>query len=249
MPVYSYSRLNTFENCSLQYKLRYIDCIKVKRDTIERYLGNTVHSTLEYLYNDVILGNQRDLHLVIKLYRWFWDKHFHNDIVIVKKQYDVDHYKKIGEKCIERYYNKHFPFNKNKILGLEEKINIKADKEGKYCLTGVIDRIDETPDGKIEIHDYKTGMTLPKNIEKENQLPLYNIGLKDKLGHDRQITLIWHYLMFGHEFVLEKTEEQLNKVLDETIGIIQKVESTKEFLPKKGPLCNYCDYYQGDCKE
>ena len=250
MPTYSYSRLNAFENCPYQYKLRYIDCIKVERDTIERFLGNTVHSTLEYLYKDMLKGNKRELEMVLKLYRWYWEKDFNKNIVIVKRQYGVDHYRKIGEKCIERYYGKHFPFNKNKILGLEEKISIKVDKEGKYALTGVVDRIDETPDGIIEIHDYKTGMTLPsqQGIEKETQLALYQVGLRDKYGNEKQIDLVWHYLMFGHEFVLRKTDDQLDVAIKKTVEIIERVENTKDFPPKKGPLCNYCDYYEGECK-
>jgi DNA helicase-2/ATP-dependent DNA helicase PcrA len=247
--IYSYSKLSTFENCRFQYKLRYIDKIIVEKDTIERFLGNVVHSTLEYLYNDVIKGGIREKADVIKLYHWFWKKEYNDKIVIVKKQYGKDHYKLIGERCVERYYNKYFPFNQNKILGMEEKIQFKLDESGKYILNGVIDRLDETPKGDIEIHDYKTGMTLPSDfhMNKERQLPLYQIGIKEKFGKDKNIYLIWHYLAFDHEFNITKTEDDIVKIKNETINVIDEIEKTTEFTPKKSPLCNYCEYFGSYC--
>lgn len=37
MTTYSHSRLNTFENCPLQYKLQYIDGIKREEEGIEMF--------------------------------------------------------------------------------------------------------------------------------------------------------------------------------------------------------------------
>ncbi|MFH1823976.1 MAG: PD-(D/E)XK nuclease family protein [Candidatus Firestonebacteria bacterium] len=251
MNIYSYSKLNSFKNCPYQYKLKYIDFVKIERETIERFLGNTVHSTLEYLYKDIKADKSRSVDSVVKLYQWFWDKNFNSKIIIVKKQYNFNHYRETGEKCIKKYYDKHYPFNKNEIIGLEEKIYIKIDDSNKYLLTGVVDRIDETPNGDIEIHDYKTGMRLPtqKAIEEEEQLSLYHLGVKDALGcNSKQIKLIWHYLMFDQEFVLSKTDEKLNEVKSKTVKIIEEIENTKDFGTIKGPLCNYCEYYEEVCK-
>lgn len=251
MNIYSYSKLNTFKNCPYQYKLRYIDLIKVEKETIERFLGSTIHLTLEYLYKDIKEGKRRDVESVVNLYHWLWDKNFNDKIFIVKKDYNFNHYREIGEKCIKRYYSKHFPFNKNKIIGLEEKIYIKVDSSNKYLLSGVVDRIDETPEGNIEIHDYKTGMRLPtqKEIEEEEQLSLYHIGVRDALGYsNKRITLVWHYLMFGQEFILHKSDEELNETKNKIVKIIEEIENTKEFIAIKGPLCNYCEYYGEICK-
>jgi hypothetical protein len=41
MSIYSHSRLATYESCPQQYKLRYIDMIKVEGyQTIEQFLGD-----------------------------------------------------------------------------------------------------------------------------------------------------------------------------------------------------------------
>ena len=54
MPVFSHSKLSTFEQCKLKYKFRYIDKIIPDIDkTIESHLGSVVHSTREWIYNEV----------------------------------------------------------------------------------------------------------------------------------------------------------------------------------------------------
>ena len=51
MPLYSHSRLGTYENCPFQYKLRYVDRVKpILGNTIESFMGSMVHDALEWLY-------------------------------------------------------------------------------------------------------------------------------------------------------------------------------------------------------
>jgi len=53
MATYSHSRISCFETCPYQYKLKYIERIKVDvPTTIEAFMGNMVHETLEKLYKD-----------------------------------------------------------------------------------------------------------------------------------------------------------------------------------------------------
>ena len=53
MPVCSHSRLNTFENGSLQYRLHYIDRIERDRESTEVFLGN--HAVLQVLSSFALL--------------------------------------------------------------------------------------------------------------------------------------------------------------------------------------------------
>ena len=61
MAVYSYSKLNTFKQCPLKFKFRYIDKIipKIER-TIEAHLGSVVHETLEWIYKQVKKAETKD---------------------------------------------------------------------------------------------------------------------------------------------------------------------------------------------
>ena len=243
--VFSHSRLVCFDNCPFSYKLRYLEKIRVEKDTIERFLGNTVHSTLEYTYRRVNLENATPTKdQVAEYFDWRWKKDWKESIFIVKKgKFTKEWYMNEGKKSIIRYTERYYPFKQNKILGLEQKIEIKLDPKGEYKMTGVVDRIDETASGDVEIHDYKTGMTTPSQakMEKDRQLALYQIGVKALVG-EVKITLMWHYLMSGVDFSVNKNEEQLEEIKKDTLLAIDEVQSAKEFPKKPGPLCNYCEY-------
>ncbi|MDP2766040.1 MAG: PD-(D/E)XK nuclease family protein [Candidatus Methanoperedens sp.] len=69
MTVYSHSRLSAFENCPLQYRLRYVD--KIKPDealTIEAFMGSRVHEALEKLYKDLRLSKTNTLEELLSFY-------------------------------------------------------------------------------------------------------------------------------------------------------------------------------------
>lgn len=58
MLIYSHSRLATYENCPQQYKLRYVDRIRLpegSEEGIEAFLGSRVHDALEKLHKEFLL--------------------------------------------------------------------------------------------------------------------------------------------------------------------------------------------------
>ena len=207
-----------------------------------------VHLTLEYTYKKANFEMiTPDKGMVVGLYGWFWRRKWHENIFIVKKQYGKEHYKSMGEKAVARFFDTYAPFTQNKILGLEQKLSIRLDDAGKYIMTGVIDRIDEKPDGSIDIVDYKTGTTPPSQaqIDEERQLALYQIGVKEFVG-ERKVRLVWNYLMSGIEFTSERNEKQLDALKKDTMLLIDEVESATVFDKHPSALCNYCEYFNHD---
>jgi len=94
----------------------------------------------------------------------------------------------------------------------------------------------------------KTGPTrLLKPDGKGKAAAAYHIGVAEKFS-GKKITLIWHYLMSGIEFRINKNEEQLQGVKIETMGVINEIEATKEFQIRKSGLCNYCEYFGTYCQ-
>src|SRR5574337_761314 len=109
-PVYSASRLSTYESCPLQFRFRYIDRIPRTEETIEAYLGSRVHEALSALYHTVQRGDQPSLSDLLQDYHRQWDQRWHNQVKIVKRDRSVDHYKAFGERCLVNYYQAHQPF-------------------------------------------------------------------------------------------------------------------------------------------
>jgi len=244
MPVYSHSRLGTFETCPLQYKYRYIDKIKRDRESIEAFMGKRVHETLEKLYKDIKVTKVPSLGDLLTFYTDAWRKNWTGNVEIIRKDYTEENYRKLGERCIRDYYRRYYPFDQGKTIGLEQQIFIKLDEEGVYQLVGYIDRLSQAPDGTIEIHDYKTGQSLPtqEKVDEDRQLALYQIGIQQKWPDMKSFKLIWHYMAFDRDLVSERSKKNLNQIRQETIAVIDEIEKTQEFLPRENPVCPWCEF-------
>jgi putative RecB family exonuclease len=102
MATYSNSKLSSYENCPYQYKLRYIDKVEVDvPTTIEMFLGDLVHRTMEKLYKDLQYQKINSKQELLSFFLDLWEKEYSEDILIVKKEYSTENYQKMGKK----FYN------------------------------------------------------------------------------------------------------------------------------------------------
>ncbi len=248
MPTYSHSQLSTYETCPHQYKLAYIDKIEVESEGIEAFMGSRVHEALEKLYRDLKVTKLNTLAELLSFYRQSWEKNWKDMIQIVRKDYSAEDYFHLGEKCITDYYKRYYPFDHAKTLGLEEYIYFPLEKEKDYWIRGFIDRVSLVDSSVLEIHDYKTSNRLPtkEDVESDRQLAFYQMGVAEKWQGIQEVRLIWHYLTFDTEIHSSRTPDQLHRHRKEALELIQKIEADRQFLPKEGPLCDWCDY-QGFC--
>ena len=114
MTTYSHSRINSYETCPYQYKLRYIDRKKPEiPTTIEAFMGGMVHEALEHLYKLKKFKKRIAKSSIIKKYRDLWEKNYSKDILIVKTDQGLkaENYRKMGEKFISDYYDRMRPFD------------------------------------------------------------------------------------------------------------------------------------------
>ena len=244
MTIYSHSRLSTFEQCPLKFKFKYKDKLTPDiKQTIEGFLGNQIHNTLEWIYNN---SKERIFKLdeIIQNYIENWKKNFNHEIKIINQDYNAEHYFNKGIKFLIDYFFKHTPFKDNTIA-TEKRIIINLDSEGKYKIQGYIDRLVHHKDTNIfEIHDYKTGKFIKtqEELDKDRQLALYSIGVKELFEEVNDVHLVWHFLDFNKEMISKRTEEQLEQLKEEIIELINEIESTTEFTPNPGSLCKWCEF-------
>lgn len=245
MTIYSHSRLSAFETCPLQYRLRYVDKIKIdESETIEAFMGSRVHETLEKLYKDLRLSKPNSLEELLSFYDDVWLKNYSDDIRIIKAGYTPLNYKETGAKCIREYYARYRPFNDGKTLGLEQMVAI--DIEG-YKLRGFIDRLSSSRDGAYEIHDYKTSQYLPQqsHFDSDRQLALYQIGVQEMFGDVNEVDLVWHYLVHDKEIRSRRAPHNLLKLKSDIAALIETIERAEEeydFQAMETGLCDWCEY-------
>ena len=244
MPAYSHSQLSTYETCPYQYRLHYIQKIKMDTEGIEAFMGSRVHDTLEKLYRDLKMTKLNTLEELIAFYHQCWEKNWSEAVQIIRKEYHAEDYRRLGEKCITDYYKRYYPFDQGRTLGLEETIYFPLEEEKGYWIRGVIDRLPLLDHSILEIHDYKTSSRLPSqaDVQSDRQLAFYQMGVEGKWKDIQEIKLIWHYLAFDAEVQSLRTPEELQQLRQETMELIKKIESDRDFSPKESPLCSWCDY-------
>ncbi len=242
MVTYSHSRLSTFEQCSLKYKYKYID--KIKTDistTIEAFMGDKVHRALEKLYKDLQFQHLNTEEDLINYYVKIWDEEWDDSILIVK-DYSPDNYKKKGELMIKNYYKRYHPFDQEITIGLETQFYYDLNDDYKIHIR--IDRLCSPEEGVYEIHDYKTSNSLPtqEEADKDRQLAIYSLGVKEKYKDAKKVVLVWHYLQFDKTIKSVRSEEQLEDLRKSTISLIKNIEKQISYEPQQSPLCDYCEY-------
>lgn len=240
MATYSHSRLTTFEQCRQKYKFQYIDKIKVDiPTTIEAFMGDMVHQSLEKLYSDLKFQKLLSLPEVLDFYRALWDEEWDDKILIVKKSYTSSDYKKMGEKYISDYYNKYHPFTQMTILGLEtQDVMILPDGNHYHVRIDKLGCVGDT----YFICDYKTNSYMKAQEEADNdrQLAMYSIWVKNRYKDAKSVVLLWHMLAFNKIVTSIRTEEELQILQDQIIRIINEIEKAKEYPTTVTKLCDYC---------
>jgi putative RecB family exonuclease len=203
---------------------------------------------LEKLYRDLKVTKLNTLEELLDFYHQNWEKNWSNMVQIIRKEYSAEEYRRLGEKCISHYYKRYYPFDQGRTLGLEENIYFPLEEEKGYWIRGFIDRVTLVDSSVLEIHDYKTSNRLPTqgDVNSDRQLAFYQMGVSGKWQGIQEVRLIWHYLTFDTEIHSSRTAEQLRQLRQATLELIQRIETDRQFLPKEGPLCDWCDY-QGFC--
>src|SRR3954462_3562598 len=226
--MYSHSRINTFETCPRKYKFRYIDKIETAGEGIEAFVGKRVHETLEKLYRDLKMTKLNTLEELLAFYETAWEKNWHGKVAVVREGFTPAHYFGKGQECIKGYYKRHHPFNHGKTLGLEERIEMKLQNGDKvYSVQGYIDRLTWIPEEETyEIHDYKTGESIPtqQDVDEDRQLALCQLGLMQRWPDAKKIKLVLHYLAVDRENVSTRSASDLQSLEHEVIDVIKQIE-------------------------
>ena len=242
MATYSHSKISTFEQCQFKYMLQYIEKIKSEvPTTIEAFMGDIVHRTLEKLYTNARFQKINSLQEITQFYRDTWDKEYTEDIVVVKSEYTSDNYRKMGEKYISDYYNRYHPFNEMTILGLETQDKLLLPDGNFYHIR--IDKLGFVGNTYF-VCDYKTNLTmkLQHEADSDRQLAMYALWVNDRFNDAEKIVLKWHMLAFNKEVVSFRSNQQLKMLQEETMDIIRDIEECEEFPTNITALCDYCVY-------
>ncbi|HET6370086.1 MAG TPA: PD-(D/E)XK nuclease family protein [Nitrospiria bacterium] len=242
--IFSYSRLETYEQCPQKFKFAYLDQIESDIEGIESFMGSRVHEALYKLYFDLRHTKIDSLDEIIVHYRERWEEEWHPGIQIVREGLTPEHYRSLGEKCLSDYYRRYEPFNQSRTLGLEHYVSFSLDRDGKCVMQGYIDRISQPKEGVVWIHDYKAKGYLPSQQEADGdkQLAFYQMAIQQIWPDVKEIELVWHHLIYDKEVRSRRSAEELEGLRGATLKLIESIESAKEFPARQSALCGWCEY-------
>lgn len=149
----------------------------------------------------------------------------------------------IGRRLLEDYYAN----SKSGATTLLTEKQIREDM-GEFALVGRLDRLDERPDGSLEIIDYKSGRESVTSEEVANDLAMsvYQLLVKHK-NPDKRVIATIHCLRTGQTASAELSEgelSELDKMIRHVAAEMLKITEDTDIPPHRKGVCDGCDFFK-----
>ena len=243
MITLSYSSLQTYSTCPKMYYFRYVEKLPSRMNGAMSF-GTSIHNTL-YRFFELLLPDEHNQSSIfhepkpeptqddlLTLLDRSWIETGYTD----KKTMYARKVEALS--LLTKWYEKYAPNFGSPIL-LESKFSLK---EKNALLTGRFDRIDQLPDGSLEVIDYKTGRLRDQEaVDGDKQLTMYALAVEKFLK--RPVGKLSLYF-FEHDVTIstKRTEEQLNEFTGELEAIASGI-SSQHFSPTPSQkICTQCDF-------
>lgn len=237
----SYSQIETFRICPLQYKYQYLLRIPTPPSAAATF-GEVIHESMKDFYQRAMAGQKPTKEALLKILEENWTS------VGYSSKAQEARMKREGQKILKEYFGKAYD-PKRLPKALEQKFSVKVSANLK--VGGKIDRIDETEKG-VEIVDYKTGSPSTKReAENDLQLTVYALvaaegvleymGILAKTPKPEAIKVSFYFFDNQEKISSVRTKDHLEQAKKELVKIAQEI-SQSDFSPAPSRMCDFCDY-------
>jgi len=239
----SFSQIDSFDICPLQYKYKYIVRLPTPPSAAQT-IGTVIHRTLKEFYQRQIISREKlEKKALLNLLKENWQS------VGFKSKAQEKKAQSQAKKLLTSYYQKEIRAKPiPNVIALEQPFSFKIAPNLK--VGGVIDRIDLKEKDKIEIIDYKTGERTPdqKAVDRNDQLTLYALAAStipdfSFVRPAEKIILSLYFLKNNVKLSSQRTKEEIEKFREKVIETAQKIE--KSSFPSKPGVpfpCKFCEY-------
>lgn len=239
------SGASMFEQCPRRWRFRYVDRLP-DPPGIPALVGSFAHLVLESLLQEEPPDRTPARARTLARDRW---SEFEADYDYAALELDEAESREFRWKAwtaIEGLWALEDPAGVE-VLATEEKVEATL---GGVPFRGVVDRIDEGPDGMV-VTDYKSGRApslrfAPKRL---TQVLLYAAAVAEEMDRPPvKARLLYLGQRVVDTDVTAETLESTVEALASTWADIGGACAADEFAPRTGPLCNWCPY-AANCPE
>ncbi len=237
-PTFSPTKINTYLLCRVKYHWAYLTPYGrwMRRPNPAFTFGANLHRALEYFHN---AGGAEQLspEAFHQAFERLW-----RDAGFETAQ-QSEQFKQAGLELAQRYYQTHAEQPPEAAVLFTERA-LRRDM-GRYILTGRIDRVDEHPDGALEIIDYKSGRADVSEAQVRNDLALHCYALLLQEHYpDRPLRIALYALRANKKVAVEVSPESLDEfrqMLNQLVGQILD-EDWEILTPRWIDPCAACEF-------
>lgn len=246
------SRSSDFKNCPLKYRFRVIDRLEEppSRDAAR---GTLVHAVLERLFDQP--APQRTVDAAVDLVEDAWRSVLEQDerlagLFGADGADELSTWLESARALLANYFQLEDPA---RLSPVERELHVVHQlEEVGLRLHGYVDRLDQAPDGRLRVVDYKTGRAPGEGFEAQAlfQLKFYALLLWRTRG---VIPAALRLIYLGDLVTVDYTPDERELVVFERNLValwraVQRATETGDWRPKRSKLCDWCSF-QALCPE
>ena len=222
----SYSKISAYQTCPLFYRFQYVD----KLPTKPRYyfsFGNTLHRCAQFFFKKKDEGPP-----TLPEFLAFYESAWSGMGYFSKKQEAAD--KQTGSEILTRFWELHSA-NYKTPLAVEKGFTVDI---GGVPFRGYIDRVDFSPNGGLNILDYKSGKReiTPSDVEQNLQLSMYQLGVERTWLLPVEKLSLYHLRSNTNVEVGARDGSTLQEA-EETVASVAGAIGNEQFEPRLNPSC------------
>ena len=256
-PTLSYSGFRAYAECPLRWKFLYVDHLREKPRSFFSF-GRSVHAALERFVAPLVAegeppakgaGGQRtlrdfsgpasgpspapmDLAGLLDLYRAEWVSEGYLSAQEEQGYFDL------GIDLLTRF---HSAYVREAPRPVAVEKDLRAELEG-VPIHGIVDRLDRTEGGGLEVLDYKTSKELSlKDAQVSDQLTLYQVLVEQNYDRPVESLTLYHLRSLSALRTPRRPPEAIQD-LGIRLGEVSDGIRSGHYEPRVGPWCRWCDF-------
>lgn len=239
-PVFSPTKISAFMECPLKYKYLYVD--KIGRFYYKpnpwNSFGGTLHRVLETLHKPG--AEPLPIGELLAIYGDSWNG------TGFSSPEEESEFRVEGERILREYHAATASLE-TKVVLTEKQVKWEM---GDFVLAGRLDRMDEHPDGALEIIDYKSHLRSITSDKVRNSvaMSIYQV-IVSRLHPGRRVFASIYCLAGGIKVSAELSEQEREETEDQTRKTAMSIIGAEEYPPIQSASCPKCDFHRVCAKQ